>query len=92
MATKQNLTIEELKAQYKAMGEEIAKREKAEAEERKAKLKAERESRYNEVIDTYKKFEKLKSKFIDDYGSFTFKIESEDEDICDWVFKSLSLM
>lgn len=83
MATKQNLTIEELKAQYKAMGEEIAKREKAEAEERNAKLKAEREARYKEVVDTYKKFEKLRSEFVDDYGYFTFETSTRIPSILD---------
>ena len=92
MATKQNLTIEELKAQYKAMGEEIAKREKAEAEERNARLKAEKESRYNEVVDAYKKFEELKNKFLEDYGSFTFKTKSSDEKVCDLIFEALGLI
>ena len=92
MATKQNLTIEELKAQYKAMGEEIAKREKAETEERNVRLKAERESRYNEVVDAYEKFEELKDKFVNDYGSFTLKTKSADETVCDWILETLGLI
>jgi hypothetical protein len=65
-------TIEELEKQYKALGEELEARKKAETEARNAKLKAEREARYKEVIHAYENFEELRSKYIDDYGVFTF--------------------
>ena len=67
------LTIKELEAQYKALGEELEARKKAEAEERNAKLRAERDERYKEVIHAYENFEELRSKFVDDYGYFTFE-------------------
>ena len=43
-----------------------------EQEERKAKLKGEKDARYKEVIDAYENFEELRSKYVEDYGSFTF--------------------
>lgn len=43
-----------------------------EQEEKKAKLKAEKDARYKEVIDAYENFEELRSKYVEDYGSFTF--------------------
>jgi hypothetical protein len=41
----------------------------------KAKLRAEKETRYKEVIAAYDNFEELKTKFVEDYGAFTFKSE-----------------
>lgn len=70
------LTIEELEAAYKAMGEELEQRKRAEAAEKEAKLRAEKEKRYNEVIAAYENFEELRSQFVGDYGSFTFKTTS----------------
>ena len=70
------LTIEELEAKYKAIGEELEARKKAEAEERNAKLRAEKETRYKEVINAYENFEELRIKYVEDYGSFTFKTTS----------------
>jgi biopolymer transport protein ExbD len=70
------LTIEELEAKYKALGEELEARKKAEAEKRKAKLAAEKDARYKEVIYAYDNFEELRSKYVDDYGSFTFETDS----------------
>ena len=66
-------TIEELEAKYKALGEELEARKKAEAEERNAKLRAVKDARYKEVINAYENFEELRSKYVEDYGSFTFK-------------------
>lgn len=42
----------------------------------KAKLIAEKEARYKEVIHAYDNFEELRSKYVDDYGSFTFKTDT----------------
>jgi hypothetical protein len=72
----QKFTIEELEAQYKALGAELEARKKAEAEEKEAKLRVEKEKRYKEVIDAYENFEELRIKFVEDYGSFTFKTTS----------------
>ena len=58
---------------------------------KEAKLKAEKEARYKEVIDAYVNFEELRSKFVDDYGSFTFKTDKEVNEICDWVFRSIGI-
>lgn len=57
----------------------------------KAKLAAEKETRYKEVLDAYENFEELKSKFVEDYGSFTFKHGINDDEICDLILKSLCL-
>lgn len=77
------ITIEELEKQcleaeqnFKTLHEQLTKARKDEEETRQAKLKAEKDARYKEVIDAYDKFEKLRSKYIDDYGSFTFKTTS----------------
>jgi hypothetical protein len=72
----QKFTIEELEAQYEALGAEIESRKKAYAEERNAKLRAEKEARYKGVIDAYENFEELRTKYVEDYGSFTFKATS----------------
>lgn len=86
------LTIEELEAKYKALGEELEARKKSEAEERNAKFEAERNARYKEVIYAYENFEELRSKFVDDYGYFTFETKNENGDPFDWVWKSLVLL
>ena len=70
MKDEKNLTIEELKAQYKALGEEIAQKEKAEAEERAAKLTAEKEARKAEIETVEKRLGELISAYIKDYGSY----------------------
>ena len=66
------LTIEEMKAQYKALGEKIAQKEKAEAEEREAKLAAEKEARYKEIIAMFDNLETLIKNWHADYGNFVF--------------------
>lgn len=76
MATKKEFTIKELEAQYKALGEEIEARREVEKEERNARLRAEKDSRYKEVINAYENFDELRVKFVEDYGSFTFKTTS----------------
>lgn len=88
METKK-FTIEELKAQYKALGEQIQEQERAEKAARDAKLKAEKGARYNEVVDAYKTFEKLRTAFVDDYCYFTFESKSEGSDLFDWVLRRL---
>ena len=64
------LTIEELKAQYKALGEEIAQKEKAEAEEREAKLAAEKDARKAEIEALEKRLGELIKAWIKDYGPY----------------------
>lgn len=85
------LTIEELEAKYKALGEELEVRKKAEAEERNAKLRAERDARYKEVIHAYENFEELRSKFVEDYGHFTFETSNKKGDSHSWFWNSIGL-
>jgi biopolymer transport protein ExbD len=86
------LTIEELEAQYKALGEELEARKKAEVEERNAKLRAEKEARYKEVIDAYENFEELRGKFVEDYGYFTFNTSKKKCDSHDWFWTSIGML
>lgn len=67
-----NMTTEELKKMYQDLEAEIERRE----QEEESKFRAEKEARYKEVIDAYENFEELRSKYVDDYGSFTFKTSS----------------
>ena len=75
--------IEELEQQcieaestFKALRNKLIKAKKDEEETKRAKLRAEKESRYKEVIDAYDNFEELRTKYVEDYGSFTFKTTS----------------
>lgn len=84
-------TIEELQAQYDALGAELEARKKAEAEEINAKLIAEQEARYKEVVQAYKNFEKLKTEYVDDYGYFTFESTSKKGDSHSWYWATHGL-
>lgn len=84
---KKEFTIEELRAQWVALGAELEAREKAEAEAKKAKLKAEKEARFQEVIDAYKHADALRDAVVEDYGYFTFETKSEDSDAFDWLWR-----
>lgn len=64
------LTLEEMKKKYEALGVEIAQREKAEAEERKAKLAAEKVARREEVELAEKEYIRLRTAYIKDYGTY----------------------
>lgn len=85
------LTIAELEAKYKAIGAELEARKKAEAEERNAKLRAEKEARYKEVIHAYENFEELRTKFVDDYGYFTFESKNKNGDSHSWFWNTIGL-
>ena len=67
-----NMTTEELKRLYQELEAEIERRE----QEERNKLAEEKESRYKEVIYAYENFEELRTKYVEDYGSFTFKTTS----------------
>lgn len=67
-----NMKTEDLEEMLKELKEELKRRE----QERQDMLAAEKEFRYKEVIDAYENFEELRSKFVEDYGSFTFKTTS----------------
>lgn len=78
---KNKYTLDELKAEYKALGEKIAKQEKAEAEEREAKLVAEKAARKEELESAEKNYRRLLSAYIKDYGSYgaarSYSIDNE---------------
>ena len=84
MATKKEFNIEDLRNQcleaektFKELDKQLRAAEKAEEEAKKAKLEAEKELRHKAVVDAYKRFEKLKTDFIKDYGYFSFKTVEE---------------
>ena len=99
MATKKT-NVEELEQQYlesekttKMLLEKFLQAKKEEEEKKKAKLEAEKQKRYDEVVDAYEKFAELKSKFVDDYGSFMFKTTNgRYNEMSDWVLASLGLL
>lgn len=57
---------------FKALYDQLTKAKQEEEEAKQAKLKLEKDSRYKEVIDAYENFEELRTKYVEDYGSFTF--------------------
>lgn len=67
-----NMKTEDLEKMLKELKEELNRRE----QERQDILAAEKEARYKAVIDAYENFEELRVKFVEDYGSFTFKTTS----------------
>lgn len=58
----------------------------------KAMLAAEKEARYQEVIHAFENFDELRSKYVEDYGRFTFELKCEDGDLCDWIFRHMGLI
>ena len=68
---KKEPTLEELKEQYNALGEKIAKQEKMEAEEREAKLRAEKDARKKEIELAREHYQTLLNEYIKDYGSYS---------------------
>ena len=57
----------------------------------KAKLAAEKEARHKEVVDAYDNFDELRNKFVEDYGSFTFKSKSHEESMYDLILTLLGM-
>ena len=82
------LTLEEMKKKYEALGAEIAQREKAEAEEREAKLIAEKAIREEEVRLAERRYKKLVSAFVKDYGTY-ISTESYETDNIPNLFRML---
>lgn len=68
----ENMKTEELIKLCKDIEAELNRREQEEQD----KLIAEKETRYKEVVDAYENFEELRVKYVEDYGSFTFKTTS----------------
>lgn len=73
----------------KTLREQFEAAKKEEEEAKKVKLEAEKQKRYDAVVDAYNKFETLRTKFVDDYGSFTFKTQSKN---FDWFWKTIGMM
>lgn len=78
--TTKKINIEELERQcleaeknFKLLREQFETAKKEEEEAKQAKLEAEKQKRCDEVIDAYKKFEALKTAYVDDYGYFSWK-------------------
>lgn len=79
-------SVEELntaEAKYKKEQEESTKRKKKLAEERKARAH-EIEVAYKEATEANKKLNKLRSQFIEDYGSYHMTIRGGDSALIDW--------
>ena len=98
MSTKKELETKELERQceearktFERLNALLVEQKQKEEEAKKAKLAAEKDARYKEVIDAYENFEELKNKYVDDYGTFTFKYTKEDTNLCDWALRSLGL-
>ena len=79
MTTKKT-NIEELRQQcleaeknFKTLREQFEAAKKEEEEVKQAKLAAEKQKRYDEVVEAYEKFAKLKAAYVDDYGYFYSK-------------------
>lgn len=68
-----DFTIEELRAQYKAIGEQIAQKEKEEKEAKQKKLEAEKESRYQSIVLEMEKLTTMIEEWNADYGPFAVK-------------------
>jgi hypothetical protein len=68
----ENMRREDIENMIQKLTKELKRRDQEEEE----KLIAEKEARYKEVIDAYDNFEELRSKYVEDYGSFTFRTTS----------------
>ena len=85
------LTIQELEAQYKALGEQIQQKKKDDEEKKKAQLAFEQTRRKKEVdaafqvyCDAKKKFNALANAYTDDYGYY--KTPASDVDGIEMLF------
>ena len=79
MATKK-INISELEQQcleaennFKLLREQFEAAKREEEEAKQAKLEAEKQKRYDDVVEAYERFAKLKSAYVDDYGYFYAK-------------------
>ena len=70
MTTEKTLTLEELKAKHRALGEEIAQKEKEEAEARAAECLATKATRKAELKEAAEHYQTLLRAYIKDYGSY----------------------
>ena len=77
---KRELTIEELEAQYKALGEQLSKKKKDEETKRKAQLALEKEVRKKEIEETEKRYCELIKAYRKDYGNYYIERTCNDGD------------
>lgn len=92
------LNIEELEKQcldaekrFRDLHDQLTQAKKEEEEAKKAQLEAEKQGRYDEVISAYEYFEKLRSEYVNDYGSFTFQIKNKNGESHSWYWNSIGL-
>ena len=64
----------EFESEVEAVEAEVLKKKQ---EEEKVKLEKEKEDRYKEVEEAYNKFNKLRSKYVKDYGYINLEYISE---------------
>ena len=79
MPTKNEYTIEELKAQYrtaeenqKKLKQQIEQKEKEEKEAKEAKLELEKQTRKQEVDVAIEKAKELLKSYMEDYGVYSY--------------------
>lgn len=94
------INIEELEKQcleaeknFKTLHDQLTKAKEEEQKNKLAKLAAEKDARYKEVMDAYENFEELRSKYVNDYGSFTFTTTGRNSsDIHSWFWNSIGVL
>lgn len=68
---KREMTLDELEAKYKELGEVITKKKAEEEKRKKEELAHAKESRRKEIEQKEKELCELKRNYIKDYGSYT---------------------
>ena len=76
---------------FKALQEQLEQAKKEEEEAKKAKLEAEKQQRYDEIVEAFKQFERLKSEYISDYGYISFATSSDDNNSHSWFWNTIGL-
>lgn len=77
---KREMTLDELEARYKELGEVITKKKAEEEKRKKEELARTKESRRKEIEQKEKELCELKRNYIKDYGSYTAVRNVKDED------------
>ena len=77
---KREMTLDELEAKYKELGEVITKKKAEEEKRKKEELAHAKESRRKELEQEEKELCELKRNYIKDYGSYTAVRNVENED------------
>lgn len=76
---------------FKALQEQLEQAKKEEEEAKKAKLEAEKQQRYDEIVEAFKKFEKLRDKYVDDYGYFIFETTNKKDGSYSWFWNAIGM-